>query len=623
MCGFVGVFNSELSQETLKEQLIASTRCLIHRGPDSSGMKMWDGVGLGFRRLSIIDVSSAGDQPMGNEARDIWIVLNGEIYNYIELRADLKDRGYHFRSETDTEVLLCAYEQYGVKALEMLRGMFSFIIWDMRNQQLLIARDRFGEKPLFWSHNRGNLYVASEMKALFNFQEIDTSWNATALNAYLHLGYVPAPYSSYNGIQKLPPAQYVMFKREQAGKMEIMKEGKYWDLQVPANNYSISIRDAKERALELLKESVRLQLRSDVPLGAFLSGGIDSSMVIAMMKLCGVSDIKAFSIGFEEDKFNELPYAKNVAKHLGVDHYFDVVTESSLKDMERIFDFYDEPFADSSAIPTYYVSRLAREHVTVSLSGDGGDELFVGYSQYMRIGAKNRFYAIPQMIRSGISKIGKGFIRQGSAGGSFIRYIGLHPAEKFISITSDDSFIRFLSPEFLNWVTKDPETTKWREMFFCEPSVRCGQFVDQKFYLADDILTKVDRSSMAVSLESRVPFLDYKFAEFINTLPTEFKLSKNVQKYMLKELAADYLPKEIVHRSKKGFSIPLKRWLATSFFDNVMDKLTSSIAIIDKTAINQIRNNIKDPLSNTSADIWKLLSLIHFSNPGRYSRQTS
>ena len=614
MCGFVFVANSKLSKEVLHEQLTVSTQRLKHRGPDAEGIEAWDGMGFGFRRLSIIDVSPLGNQPMCNDDGSIWIVMNGEIYNYIELRAELIKKGYRFKSQCDTEVLLYAYQEYGVRVLNMLRGMFAFVIWDNKKQELLMARDRYGEKPLYWSQRNGALYVASEMKAIFNYPEINFSWDANAIDAYLNLGYIPAPMSMYKGIRKLPPATYMIFRKEYEGHFVLDSETKYWDLCVDANNYSITYEDAKEQAFELLMESVRLQLRSDVPLGAFLSGGVDSSTIVAVMRQCGLTNIKAFSIGFEESDFNELPYAELVAKHLGVEHYTEVITQSSAMEIDKIFDFYDEPFADSSAIPTYFVSKLAREHVTVSLSGDGGDELFAGYVQYKALRKYGVIDALPSIVRKTISSLGAVIIPESMRGGMYVRRLGINKNYRLLSLISNNILSTMLTSEFNNFLKRNTAFGDWRVSYESCPTVSNGQKIDQRFYLADDILTKVDRSSMAVGLESRVPLLDYKFAEFINSLPIEFKISNDVQKVILKDMMSKYLPTDVLYRKKQGFAVPLKSWLCGPMQGFVRDELNNAKRIFKMDQVDHLIRQMKTSQWDLSGQVWKLLSLGHWFN---------
>jgi len=618
MCGIVGILDPTKQNGEIETLLRQMTAAIKHRGPDSDGFLSQSPVGLGMRRLSIIDLNT-GDQPIANEDGTIWTVFNGEIYNYAELREDLIRKGHIFKTQSDTEVIVHQYEQDGERCAEKLRGMFAIAIWDTKLCQLLLIRDRFGIKPLLVAEQNNKLAFASEMKALFDLSWIDRTWNPVALRAYLSLGYVPTPMTVYRGIRKFTPGTVEVWNIDLSGKIKKIKIYNYWTPSAVENPSPPSFEEASEIVLELLKESIRLHLRSDVPLGAFLSGGVDSSTVVALMRLCGAQDIKTFSIGFDDPKFNELSYAKQVARHLGTEHYSHIITGAESQGLISVVENFDEPFADSSAIPTYFVSRFAREQVTVSLSGDGGDELFAGYSQYSRLAFYRYIDWIPYSGRKWISKVGSRLIPERNLGGGFIRRLGV-PAKarllSFLSYPLDGYMFGTLSSSLNNFLSDESLDQTWQSSYLCNNSVHEAQIVDQQTYLRDDILTKVDISSMAVSLEARVPLLDHVFAEYVNGLPISYKLKNGNGKRLLKHIAAPYLPQGIFDRPKSGFRIPLRSWLMGSMRQSVQELLLENPAgLLKPTGIQ----GIIDAMENggrlaMSEQVWRLLCLSIWAN---------
>jgi asparagine synthase (glutamine-hydrolysing) len=560
MCGIAGQVTAD--RRPVDERLITAMGArLRHRGPDDHGIYVKDHVGLAHRRLSILDLSPAGRQPMANEDGTVWLVFNGEIYNFKELREALQPR-HSFRSSTDTEVIIHLYEDYGVQCLHMLRGMFAFAIWDERAQRLILARDRLGKKPLFYSVSDTDLTFASELKALMvdgGRREIDP----VALHHYLTFQYIPAPMTIFRGIRKLLPGHVLVYDGGKA------TENAYWSLQYDDKLAGRTEAEYREEFRSLLYESVKLRLASDVPLGAFLSGGVDSSSVVAAMSSLMTQPVKTFSIGFKEEAFNELPYAREVARRFGTDHHEFVVDPSAVDLLPTLVGVYDEPYADASAIPTYYVSQLSRQHVTVILNGDGGDELLGGYPRY-RFTSIDRLTAryLPDSVRDRLRSVLLNFPDLPALGR--IRNRLMRVSEPFPRTYLGR--ICYFSPAQKEWLyTPDfSETVRGHDSY----DVLTGWFkeihaselldqllgVDTRSYLPDDLLVKVDRATMAHGLEARSPFLDHRLVEFAASLPVHLKVRKSETKYLLKAVMRGTLPDRILDRDKMGFGVPLDRW---------------------------------------------------------------
>jgi asparagine synthase (glutamine-hydrolysing) len=582
MCGIGGFVESA---DAASPYGLDESRALVHRmcdvirhrGPDDEGVLVQEGIALGMRRLSIIDLST-GHQPIHNEDRSVWIVFNGEIYNFRELRAQLEAAGHRFYTSTDTEVIVHAYEQWGTQAIGRLRGMFGLAIWDARAKSLLVARDRIGIKPLYYCAVNGRLYFGSELKSLLEPSDVPRDLDADALDHYLSFLYTPRDGSIFKAIRKLPPGHLLTWTN---GALAIER---YW--QLPADEaYRGSEADAVRDLRAVLRDAVQSHLMSDVPLGAFLSGGIDSSLVVGLMSETSGTRVKTFSIGFDEPAFDELEHARRVAQHFGTDHHELVVRPDAVSILDRLVAHFDEPFADSSAIPTWYVSEMARRHVTVVLSGDGGDELFGGYDRYVphpRVIAFDRYS--PRALRR-VAAIAASRLPHGARGKNFLRHVGRDDHGRYldaIRFFSADEKPALLTREVRSQLDgPDPETRLARhfERFAHLPWPSQMMKFDAETYLPEDVLTKVDRMSMAHSIESRVPLLDNDVIDFAASLPASMKIKNGRRKHVLKEVAATLLPQDILNRRKQGFGVPLGVWFRGNLRELFADTLLSSTTL--------------------------------------------
>jgi asparagine synthase (glutamine-hydrolysing) len=545
-----------------------------HRGPDDEGTWVTDGVALGMRRLSIIDLST-GHQPIFNEDRTVWTVFNGEIYNFRELREELAGCGHHFYTATDTEVIVHAYEQWGAAAIARLRGMFGLAIWDDRTKTLLIARDRIGIKPLYYAESRGRLYFASEIKSLLCAPDIPRVLDVDALDHYLSFLYTPRDGSIFRNIAKLPPGHLLTWR---SGQAEITP---YWR-QPATETFRGTEQEAIEALRNVLAEAVRTHLSSDVPLGAFLSGGLDSSVVVGLMSAASTGRVKTFSIGFDDPAYDELPHARRVAEHFGTEHHEFVVRPDALSILDQLIAHFDEPFADSSAIPTWYVSEMARRHVTVVLSGDGGDELFGGYHRYLphpRVTQFDRYS--PRALRR-VAAVAARSMPNGLRGRNFLRHVARDNEGRYldaIRFFSSDDKSALLSPDVRRLLNGRDAESRLGEHFAPYrhlPWPSQMMHFDADTYLPEDVLVKVDRMSMAHSIESRVPLLDNEVIDFAASLPSHFKLKNGRRKHILKEVGATLLPQDLVDRRKQGFSVPLGVWFRGNLRELFADTLLSS-----------------------------------------------
>lgn len=582
MCGIVGFVNSN---ERFDDRLVYEMASAIaHRGPDDSGS--WSekerGVHLAHRRLSIIDLSPSGRQPMESNCGRYVIVYNGEIYNHLSLRKQLEEmRGRQWRGSSDTETLLEAISCWGFeKTLSCVNGMFAIAVWDKAKRNLFLARDRMGEKPLYYGFQKGSFLFGSELKALRRHPDWEGNVDRDALTAYLRYSYVPAPMSVYSGIHKLLPGHYVVVDPNGS---RLLQQRTYWnvvgsDWMDEPNTESIDIEERLESLEFLLRDSVKIRMASDVPLGAFLSGGIDSSLVVAMMQSQSSNPVRTFTIGFHEEEFNEATHAKRVAAHLGTEHtelYMGI--DDATRVIPSLCETWDEPFADSSQIPTFLVSRLAREHVTVSLSGDGGDELFFGYDRYLKA---MQIEALRRRVPPGVRRIGSKllsscpigpFALAGAAiGNAKLGSLGdrMRKAGIILGARSEREVYQNLMSH-----SKDPSSLvlggKEAPSIFTNSDywldhMKYGEqisYIDTLSYLPDDILTKVDRASMAVSLEARVPLLDHRIVEFAHRLPMSAKYRYKRTKWILREILGRYVPNSLMDRPKKGFGVPIELWL--------------------------------------------------------------
>ena len=557
MCGIAGFysFGKKFSESDLKRM----TNSIAHRGPDADGFYMDAdcGVGLGHRRLSILDLSTAANQPMQSHDGRYFIIFNGEVYNYREIAEQL---GIKCRTTSDTEVILEAFILKGTSFVELLNGMFAIVIYDSRDKVLYLFRDRLGVKPLLYYWKDGSLAFASEIKALLTLDEINKSKTTKkdSIYTFLNAGYIPEPYTIYDQISKLPAGSYAVIKD---AKMDITS---YWKPEDKITaNLSTDFFTAKKKLNELLESSVRYRMISDVPFGIFLSGGIDSSTVAAIAQNISAESVKTFSIGVKDEKLNESEFARSVSEYLKTDHYEFMVTErESLELVDKILTSYDEPYADSSAIPTMMVSKLARQHVTMALTGDGGDELFMGYGAYIWADRlqKNKYM---KTLRSPIGFALRMLNNKYKRASTLFDYADKQRMKSHIF--SQEQY--FFSEKELNNLLNDQYISplQFNEDFFQvgrKLSAREEQALyDIKYYLRDDLLVKVDIASMQYSLEARTPFLDYRIVEFALNLDENLKVRNHTTKYLLKEVLYDYIPKYLFDRPKKGFSIPLARWL--------------------------------------------------------------
>ena len=518
MCGIFGIYDK---RKTYTEaEIRKSTQTLTHRGPDDEGYLIQPPVFFGHRRLSIIDVAT-GHQPISNEDNSIWITFNGEIYNYAKLRQELIKSGHKFKTNSDTETLIHLYEEFGEGFIERLRGMFSFALWDSKEDKIILARDRLGQKPLFYSFENGRLIFASEMKAILSTPGFQKSINNEALMLYLSYQYVPAPYSIFNEISKLEPAHYLVIQNGEFKKYE-----RYWKPEFSPKT-DLTFKEASEQLVTLTKEAVQLRMISEVPLGAFLSGGIDSSIIVALMSELSDRPVKTFSIGFNEPGYDELNYARMIAERYKTEHHEFVVTPNAEEIFDDLVYYYNEPYADSSAIPTYYVSKLTREYVTVALNGDGGDESFGGYRRYVAAGLYDKLYSYPQFIRSIMMLFGKVLPTSKERGSrlsrtkKFFNLMKKQPQDAYkylVAHFNDDMLKNLLQKKYftntLKEFTSSTLNRHYEDIDIGIEFIERTMYTDQMTYLPNDLLVKVDIAGMIHSLECRSPFLDHKVLEF-------------------------------------------------------------------------------------------------------------
>ena len=610
MCGITGKIHLDYQHQVDLQELKAMTNIIRHRGPDDEGHFIEQNVGLGFRRLSIIDLST-GHQPLSDHSGRYWITFNGEVYNFIEERKKLEQKGYAFKTNTDTEVIVNLYAEYKEKCLEHLRGMFAFVIWDKKEKTLFGARDRFGIKPFHYYLDDEKFVWGSEIKSLLVSENINKEISLEALDYYFAYGYSQRGQTIYKEIKKLEPAHYFVFNPN-AGEKLVIKP--YWEINFEPD-YSKTEEYWKERIYNTLNESVKMRMISDVPLGAFLSGGIDSSTIVALMALNSDRPVKTFSIGFKEKKYNELEYARAVAEKYNTEHHEFIVEPESIELLPKMVQAYDEPFADSSAIPTYYVSKFTRKHVTVALSGDGGDELFAGYNSYLKmLNLKKAFYNnkfTNRFVFNPINKLLPNYVY----GNGYSYYLSKDKAQigAYFCFWKDYERRKIFNSDIreqLNGYQSEGVKTLLlgKEKDFLSDM----QKLDMQTYMGDDILTKVDRVSMINSLESRIPILDHKFAELSFKIPAALKLKAGDTKYILKESFKHILPEQVISHKKQGFAIPLSSWFRDGLKEYAYSTLLSSTDLseyIDIKAIKKVLDNHQKGLRDYSAKIWSLLVL--------------
>jgi asparagine synthase (glutamine-hydrolysing) len=615
MCGIAGFADRPRDhafsgQEPDLALVHAMCDVIRHRGPDDEGIHVEHGVGLGMRRLSIIDLST-GHQPIHNEDGTVWIVFNGEIYNYRELRSELQQVGHRFYTSSDTETIVHAYEQWGEQAFGRLRGMFGLAIWDRRRRTLLVARDRAGIKPVYYAERAGRLYFGSEIKSLLVAGAAEHTLDLAALDHYLTFLYTPREGSIFRGVHKLPPGHYL---RWCGGHTKVEQ---YWELS-PAETFAGSDADAADRLYDVLKDAVRSHLISDVPLGAFLSGGIDSSLVVGLMAEVSDRPVRTFSIGFDEPQFDELDHARRVAAHFRTDHHEFVVRPDALAILDRLIQHFDEPFADPSAIPTWYVCEMARRHVTVVLSGDGGDELFGGYDRYLPHPRVAAFDRLPIPHKQQLASAAWRLLPHGTRGKNFLRHVSRDDRGRFLDATAffqpDEK--RGLYAEPLKNIDPAAAERRLAERFQGLddlPFVSQMMKFDFRTYLPEDVLVKVDRMSMAHSIESRVPLLDNHVIDFAATLPLQSKIHKGVRKVLLKAVASRILPPDIINRRKQGFGVPVGVWFRGSLRDTFSDVLRSQRArergYFNQRFIDRLLAEHLTGVRDHSTRLWQLVVL--------------
>ncbi len=619
MCGIAGIFDATQRRPLDKSVLERMTHSLSHRGPDEFGLHMEDGLALGHRRLSVIDIAT-GQQPFESHDGRAIMVFNGEIYNFMEIRRELEGLGYPFRTKSDTEVLLSAWLEWGPDCVDRLRGMFAFVIYDRRDRTFFMARDRVGIKPLYYAFlPTGELVFGSEMKALLQHPALTRKLRIDAVEDYFSYGYVPDPKTILEGVKKLPPGHKILV-HEGAGEVEPTQ---YWDLSFNDQKLG-SAEDIGHELIERLREAVNVRLVSDVPLGAFLSGGVDSSAIVAMMAGLSKGPVNTCSIGFEQKDHDESDYALSVAEQYGTNHFTRMIDPSDFDLVDKLAGFYDEPYADSSAIPTYRVCELARENVTVALSGDGGDELFAGYRRY-------RWHDYEENIRS---KLPLGFRRP-----VFGTLASLYPkmdwAPKFLRAKSTLQSLSHSSSEaYFNSVSTLPD--RQRTMLYstgmqkqlgsyngveilksfmdnapADNHLSRAQYGDFKTYLPGDILTKVDRASMAHSLEVRAPLLDHKFIEWSTCISSAECLKSGEGKYVFKKALESYLPKDILYRPKMGFAVPIGTWFKGPLKERVRSAINSEhlldTGIFDRSYMNKLLDQHISGVGQNGTALWSLL----------------
>jgi asparagine synthase (glutamine-hydrolysing) len=612
MCGIAGIVGAKDDAGVDHYTIQAMCSTIVHRGPDDEGVWVKDGVGLGSRRLSVIDLDG-GHQPVCNEDGTVWVVFNGEIYNFPELRRELESKGHAFYTNSDTEVIVHLYEDLGSDCVHKLRGMFAFGLFDEKRRKLLLARDRVGKKPLHYALANNRLFFGSEIKTILSAAPDLTELNSQALFQYFYFGYIPDPHTAFAAIQKLPPGHLLEYED---GEIEIRQ---YWDLPRYNTFWPGSEEECLEELEARLSEAVRIRLLADVPVGALLSGGTDSSTIVALMARGSHKPVKTFSIGFRQADFDETPYAREVARAFSTEHHELILEPDVVDTVQSLGRSLEEPFGDSSMLPTYMVSQMARRHVTVALSGDGGDEAFAGYERY-QIHLRNRSMRwIPAWAGSAYRKYVYPRLPFGVPGRNFAYSLSLPWAERYIegvSLAPEQRNCGLLSQDFVCGFQADADPLNlFRRYLRNAPAsdpVSQVLYLDSKTYLPGDILTKVDRMSMAASLEVRVPMLDHLFLEWVASLSPEWKLGKNGQKYILRKLARRVgVPPAVLDRSKQGFTLPLVHWMRRELKDLVHSLLLDRCAL-DRGYFNEqgIRRMLDEFFAGRAHDhlpIWRLM----------------
>jgi asparagine synthase (glutamine-hydrolysing) len=617
MCGITGFINAD-GKAVERSVLERMNRAIVHRGPDEDGFYVNENVGLAMRRLSIIDLAG-GQQPIHNSDRTKWLIFNGEIYNYQSLREDLLKRGHQLYTKSDTEAVLHLYEEFGVECLQHLRGMFAFAIWDDVEKTLFLARDRVGKKPLLYSHQtNGDLIFGSEFTAVLEHPSVTREVDMQAIDSYLSYLCVPAPQTAFKSIRKLEPGHWLKWKD---GRIEMQR---YW-LPKFGPKLKISEEEAIEETTRLVRESTRLRMIAEVPLGAFLSGGVDSSTVVALMAQESSTPVKTFSIGFEEQDFSELKYARKVAEHVGAEYHEFIVRPNALEVLPTLVEHYGEPYGDSSAIPTYYVSKETRQHVTVALNGDGGDESFAGYERYMAMELAEIYRRIPSWLRSAFIEGPVSLLPT-----SELKKTRVRDVQRFFASANEERnerYFRWMSTfkpavkpdlytsDFSAQLTQETSTflDRWFNAANGSGILDATLLTDQMTYLPNDLLVKVDIASMANSLEARSPFLDHEVIEFAAKLPEHLKMRGMRPKSLLKKVAARLVPREVIYRRKMGFGVPVGRWLRGEMSDFLRDVLLSQSSLTRGIVKpEKLRQYVDEHIQGTfdhSFQVWTLLMM--------------
>jgi asparagine synthase (glutamine-hydrolysing) len=619
MCGICGklIYKDTIP---LPDSIRASCNTIVHRGPDDEGIYTGPHIGLGQRRLSIIDLAPGACPPLTNEDSTVWIVFNGEIYNFQELRKQLQKRGHRFATKSDTEVIIHLYEDEGVACLQKLRGMFAFALWDKRREILFCARDRMGKKPFCYTVTPQSFVFGSEIKAITADPDISVSPDYHAIEQYLTYQFVPSPLTAFKGIKRLRPGEYLTCDLK--GKV---KTQPYWEPPLPRKT-SASQEEIEAELLQRLRESVRLRMISDVPLGAFLSGGIDSATIVALMAQESAHPVKTFSIGFEEEAFNELPYARLLAERYGTEHHELIVKPNAAEVLPLLVRHYNEPFADSSALPTYYVSKMTRQHVTVALSGDGGDESFAGYDNYAAILDWNKSDVWPLWLRRMLAKGGRGLLSSfphNNNAARLRRGLAMFGAEnvkarrlQFGTTLKPEEKRLAYTPFFRDLISKQPVPEDPLAAYPWEDGMDAMDWLmrhDQNFYLPDCLMVKTDIASMANSLEVRSPFLDHEFVEFAATIPSRLKRDAKGGKVILKRAVKGLLPSEILNKPKSGFGLPIAKWfrndLAPMLKETLLDETSKQRGLFEPKFLKKIVYEHIEGRRDWSNRLWAFLFL--------------
>ena len=613
MCGIAGIVSSDPGERIERELVHRMCQAIVHRGPDDEGLFAKHNTGLGMRRLSIIDLAG-GHQPIFNEDGSIWVVFNGEIYNFPDLRPELEKAGHRFATHSDTEVIVHLYEEMGSDCVEKLRGMFAFALYDERKKKLLLARDRLGKKPLHYAHVDGRLLFGSEIKAILAVAPELAEINRQALLEYLDFGYILDPATAFTKIHKLPGGHLLEFENDQ------VRVRKYWDISEYSTYQPQSEPECLDELERRLTQAVKMRLISDVPLGALLSGGTDSSTVVALMARASAKPVKTFSIGFKYADFNEAQYARIVAERFGTDHHELILDPEVVSTLEQLTSSLEEPFADSSMLPTYYISCLARKHVTVALSGDGGDEIFAGYTRYGVQARRQAFERIPGWAAKFYRERIFPLIPRSTYGRRFSYNVSLPWRERYVDelsfLPGFEREMPLLSDDFRAAVGNGhhPEQVMLSYLDGKHGLDRLSQllYLDTKTYLAGDILTKVDRMSMLTSLEVRVPLLDHELVEWAARLRPEWKMRGSEQKYILRKLAERVgVPREVLDRPKRGFALPLVHWMRNEMKDLIetvlLEPRTLQRGYFRPRAVRHILDEHFRRRRDHSGAIWRLL----------------